>query len=88
MPRVLLFLALFGGLSPPCLIAQKPTTLTTCASIRALSETQAARRLPVLITAVVTLLPSDAPGKLTVDDGGHLGRHVPLDRRAGRRSPG
>ena len=69
MPRVLLFLALFGGLSPPCLIAQKPTTLTTCASIRALSETQAARRLPVLITAVVTLLPSDAPGKLTVDDG-------------------
>ena len=71
MPRVFLFLALLGVLAPTNLRAQAqaPTPLATCASIRALSEIQAARGLPVLITAVVTLLPSDAPGKLTVDDG-------------------
>ncbi len=43
--------------------------LTTCAAVRALSESQAARGLRVHVKAVVTLVPSDAPGRLTVDDG-------------------
>jgi signal transduction histidine kinase len=49
--------------------AQEPVLLTTCAAVRALSESQAARGLPVHVKAVVTLVPSDAPGRLTVDDG-------------------
>ena len=49
--------------------AQDPVLLTTCAAVRALSESQAARSLPVRVKAVVTLVPSDAPGRLTVDDG-------------------
>jgi signal transduction histidine kinase len=49
--------------------AQEPVLLTTCAAVRALSESQAALSLPVRVKAVVTLVPSDSPGRLTVDDG-------------------
>ena len=69
MPRLLLFIALVVGLSRTALTAAEPTPLTTCGAVRALTEQEAARSLPVFVTGVVTLAPSDSPGKLMVDDG-------------------
>ena len=69
MVRALLFFFLCCGLASTSVKAQEPVLLTTCAAVRALSESQAARSLPVRVKAVVTLVPSDAPGRLTVDDG-------------------
>ncbi len=44
-------------------------TLTQCAEVRALSRDQAARQLPVRVRGVVTMVPLDATGNFTVDDG-------------------
>ena len=49
--------------------APRPDTLTKIAEVRALSRDEAARGLPVRVRGVVTLLPADAPGSFTVDDG-------------------
>ncbi|MEY2881366.1 MAG: hypothetical protein RLZZ15_3746, partial [Verrucomicrobiota bacterium] len=46
-----------------------PPPLETCAAIRALSREQAARQLPLRVRGVVTLVPADAGGNFTVDDG-------------------
>lgn len=62
--------------------AQEPVRLTTCAAVRALSESQAARSLPVRVKAVVTLVPSDSPGRLTVDDGTGIWVAAPLSSEA------
>lgn len=43
--------------------------LTTCGDVRALTRDQAARRLPVRVRGVVTLLPADVKGNFTLDDG-------------------
>lgn len=69
MLRALLLFFLCCGLASTSVRAQEPVLLTTCAAVRSLSESQAARGLPVHVKAVVTLVPSDAPGRLTVDDG-------------------
>ncbi|MDP3070476.1 MAG: sensor histidine kinase [Opitutaceae bacterium] len=71
MSRLPVILAAASALWSGVMSAQAPATgpLVTCAAVRALPHREAARGLPVAIRAVVTLTPSDAPGKLTVDDG-------------------
>ncbi|MBI4626150.1 MAG: sensor histidine kinase [Verrucomicrobia bacterium] len=58
-------------LGAPCLRAQeaRPQILTKCADVRGLTPDQAARGIPVRVKGVVTLVPADAPGSFTVDDG-------------------
>jgi hypothetical protein len=73
VPRVppLLGTALLACLAPALLSAQEPPLppLTSNAAIRALTHQDAAKGRPVRVRGVVTLLPADAPGKLTLDDG-------------------
>ena len=70
-----LTLALSGWLG-----AQNPTRpeLTSCAEVRALSPKEAAGQVPVRVTGVVTLVPADAGGNFTLDDG--TGVWVRVDR--------
>lgn len=69
--RATLVLAAAFLLSAHFLRAQqsKQEILTTCGEVRALTRDQAARRLPVRVRGVVTLLPADAKGSFTLDDG-------------------
>ncbi|MBL9201572.1 MAG: ATP-binding protein [Opitutaceae bacterium] len=43
--------------------------LTSCAAVRALTPRQAAARMPTKVQGVVTLVPADAGGNFTLDDG-------------------
>lgn len=52
--------------------------LTTCAEVRALTRQQAAAEVPLKISGVVTLVPADAGGNFTIDDG--TGVWVRVDR--------
>ncbi len=65
-------------------VAQEPAQapLSTCAAVRALPPREAARGLPVLIRGVVTLVPADAPGKITIDDGTGIWVSAPVGSAA------
>ncbi len=52
--------------------------LATCAEVRALTPGQAGARVPVRVRGVVTLVPADAGGNFTLDDG--TGVWVRLER--------
>lgn len=73
MPRVPphFGLGLLACLAVPLLPAQEASLppLTSNAAIRALTHQEAATARPVRVRGVVTLLPADALGKLTLDDG-------------------
>lgn len=72
MPRWRSLLLLLLPLVPLRAAEQEAAaTLTTCASVRALSRDEAARGLPVRVRGVVTLLPlrSSEQIRFTVDDG-------------------
>jgi len=71
VPRRIPSLALICWLAPCAALAQapEPAPLTTCAAVRALPRLEAARGRPVALRAVVTLVPFDPAGRLTVDDG-------------------
>ena len=64
-------IAAIGLLGFPCVQAQETglEILTKCAAVRGLTRDQAARGLPVRVRGSVTLLPSDATGSFTMDDG-------------------
>lgn len=49
--------------------ANAPEPLTTCAAVRNLPPSEAARGLPVRLRGVVTLLPTPGGGGFTLDDG-------------------
>lgn len=49
--------------------AATPAVLTTCALVRSLPRTEAARGLPVQVRGVVTVIPPAAGGGFTLDDG-------------------
>ncbi len=54
----------------PAEVATEPAgVLTSCAAVRSLTHLEAARGLPVRLRGIVTLVPGDTTGKLTLDDG-------------------
>ena len=66
-----LLAAIWSLLCVPFLRAQEAgvSVLTSCAEVRGLSPDRAARQLPVRVSGVVTLVPPDAGGSFTLDDG-------------------
>ncbi len=63
------FLFLLLSATSPAAETPRPAPLTDVASVRGLTRDEAARNLPVRVRGIVTLVPSDARGDFTVDDG-------------------